>query len=51
MCQEDELEEFTPSSEMEVVYTYNNFPEKRKPVYCMDPINTFNIKGEMVGYT
>ena len=51
MNQEDELEEFIPASEMEVVYTYNNFPEKKKPIYYMDPINTFNIKGEMIGYT
>ena len=47
----DELEEFIPASEMEVVYEYNNFPEKKKPIYYLDPINTFNIKGDLIGYT
>lgn len=48
---EDGLEAFTPSSEMEVVYNYNNSHEKPIPVYYPDPINTFDLNGDLIGYT
>lgn len=48
---EDELETFTPSSEMEVVYQNNNSPYIDVPCYYPDPINTYNIDGKLIGYT
>ena len=45
----DELD-FIPSSEMEIVYENNNFT-KEKPIFYEDPINTYNLKGELIGYT
>ena len=47
----DELEMFTPETEMEIVYTYNNLCEKPNPVYCPDPINTYDLNGNLIGYT
>lgn len=47
----DELETFTPETEMEVVYTYNHLREKPVPVYYPDPINTYDINGDLIGYT
>lgn len=46
----DELD-FIPSSEMEIVYNYNNSCEKRKPIYYPDPINTYDLNGNLIGYT
>lgn len=46
----DELD-FTPSSEMEIVYEYNNIEPKLVPCYYPDPINTYDITGKLVGYT
>lgn len=48
---EDGLEMFAPASEMEIVYTYNNSREKPIPVYYPDPINTFDLNGDLIGYT
>lgn len=47
----DELEMFAPETEMEIVYTYNNLCEKPTPVYYPDPINTYDLNGNLVGYT
>lgn len=46
----DELD-FTPSSEMEIVYEYNNAKPKLVPCYYPDPINTYDLTGKLVGYT
>ena len=46
----DELD-CIPSSEMEIVYNYNNSCEKPTPAYYPDPINTFDLNGDLIGYT
>lgn len=40
-----------PQTEEEIVYEYNNIPPKLKPYYYPDPINVYNIKGELIGYS
>lgn len=46
----DELD-FYPASEMEIVYQYNNSKPELVPCYYPDPINTYNLNGELIGYT
>lgn len=43
--------DFYPPSETEVVYDYNNSEPSLKPVFCLDPINVFDLKGNLIGYT
>ena len=43
--------DFYPETENEVVYNYNETEIKKCPFYYPDPINIFNIKGDLVGYS
>lgn len=47
----DELEMFAPETEMEIVYNYNNSRKKPTPIYYLDPINTYDLNGNLIGYT
>ena len=47
---EDELEIFTPQSEMEVVYE-NNHCKYCPPHYDLDPLNIYGIDGKFLGYS